>query len=360
MTEFDKKIKKLSRELQVPETYHEKVDEVLEKIEEKNVVVSKKKSVIKVVVVMAALCLMITGFLSFSSPDVAEASFFDTFRESIFDFLGIGEEDSQQMGIESKKEEAVSKPDLMIELQEVVMDTQNIYAVVKVTAPADVELKEGMTFDYFGFCQGANYNASKLVSGARECTLLETLREKKNVATFVVNISTDKQIKEGKEVTVFFKDLIAGPYEDTPQILVEGLWSLTFTSSYTNSEDITIKGTEDMKYSFQNTTAAIKSIKLLPSGMTVVSDVSNVPVDTLHTSDTRLTIRVKMLDGSEKTVDSPEEGEKTLVNNSSITEYEKKGKIYNKYVCQLEKAIDIRQVLGIYVEDCYVPLKNYE
>lgn len=37
-------------------------------------------------------------------------------------------EDSAKLGIESKKENAVSKPDLMMELQEVVMDTQNIFS----------------------------------------------------------------------------------------------------------------------------------------------------------------------------------------------------------------------------------------
>lgn len=360
MRGFDKKIKKLSKEFHVPETYHERVDEIMEMIQEENVCVPKRRPFVKVAMVMMALCLLITGYLCFSSAKVAEASFLETFKQTILDFFGVGEEDSQKMGIGSEKTEAVSKPDLMIELQEVVMDTQNIYAVVKITAPADVEFKEGMTFDYFGFCEGTNYNVSTVVPGARNCTLLEALDRKKNVATFVVSISTDKQIEENKEVTVFFKDLLAGPYDTSPEVLVEGMWSLSFAASYTTSEDVTVKGTADMEYPFLGTMATVTEVKLLPLGMTIVSDVSNVPADTLNTSDVRVVIRLKMIDGSEKIVDTPVEGEEMLVSSSSFAEYEKEGKSYHKYVCQFEKAIDTSQVLGVYIEDCYVPLKEFE
>lgn len=88
------------------------------------------------------------------------------YRDDLY-FLRIGEGESQDFGVESKKENAVSKPELMIELQEVIMDTQNIFAVVKIIAPPDVEFKEEMTFDYFGFCEGTNYNASYVIPGVR-------------------------------------------------------------------------------------------------------------------------------------------------------------------------------------------------
>ena len=201
---------------------------------------------------------------------------------------------------------------------------------------------------------------SNVVSGSRECTLLEVLNDKKNVATFVVNIAMDKQIKEGKEVTVFFENLIAGPYENKPEILVEGMWSLSFTASYTNSKEITVKGTNEMKYSFAGTKADIKKITLLPLGLTLVSDVSRVDLDTLHTTDTRFTIRLKMLDGKEKIVTSSKSEEESIEDSGSISEYEKKGRVYQKYVGQFKKAIDINQVLGIYIEDYYISLKKYE
>lgn len=360
MTKFDREIKKLSNEFQVPESYHEKVDELLEKIQEESVVTPKKKPFIKVAIVTAVFCLCITGFLFFSGAEVAEAGFLESFKQSIMDFWGMGKDESQELGIESKKKEAVSKPDLMIELQEVVMDTQSIYAVVKITAPASVQFKEGMTFDYFGFCEGTNYNSSDVLPGARDCTLLEVLQSKKNVATFVVDIATTEQIKEGKDVTVFFQNLIAGPYDDEPEILAEGMWSLSFAASYTNSKEITVKGTDDMKYPFAGTTADIRKITLLPLGLTLVSDVSNVPVDTLNTTDTRFIIRLKMIDGSEITVDSPKLEDDCLVSGASIKQYEKKGRTYQKYVGQFRKAVDIDKALGIYIADYYVPLKEYE
>lgn len=361
MTKFDKEVKRLSKEFQVPETYHEKVDEILEQIQEDRVTAPRKKPIVKVAAVIAALCFLITGYLFFSSAKVAEASFLESFKQTILDFFGMGEEESREIGIESEKEDAVSKPDLMMELQEVVMDTQNIYAVVKITAPPDVEFKEGMTFDYFGFCEGTNYNASAVIPGSRECSLLEVMKNKSNVATFVVNAGTDMQVEEGKEVTVFFKDLLDGPqYEDDTKVLVEGIWSFSFTASYTNSKEITVEGTDDMQFSFSYAKANIKKIKLLPLGLTLVSDVSAVDADTRNTTDTRFVIRLKMIDGSEIMVDSPDPEEDCLINGGSVGWYDKNGHSYQKYVGQFKKAIDIDQVLGIYIADYYVSLKEYE
>lgn len=361
MTEFDKKVKRLSKEFEVPETYHEKVDEILETIQKDCVAAPRKKWFVKVAAIMLAFCVMIIGLFFFSGAEVAKASFFETFKQTIMDFFGMGEGESQEFGIESKKEESVSKPDLMIELQEVVMDTQNIYAVIKITAPPEVEFKEGMTFDYFGFCEGTNYNASAVIPGSRECTLLEVMENKSNVATFVVNVGTDMQIGEGKEVTAFFKDLLDGPqYEDDTKVLVEGMWSFSFTASYTNSKEITVKGTEEMQYSFSYSKADIKKIKLLPLGLTLISDVSRVDAETRNTTDTRIVIRFKMIDGSEIIVDSPDIDDECLVNGGSIGYYDRKGRSYQKYVGQFGKAIDIEQVLGIYIADYYVPIKQYE
>lgn len=360
MAKFDKEIKKMSREFQVPETYHKKVDEILERIQEDHVAAPRKKLFVKVVMAMTVLCLFITGGLGFFHVEEAEAGILETFKHTIMDFFGLGEEESEKIGVESEKKEAVSKPDLMIELQEVVMDMQNIYAVVKITAPPSVAFKEGMTFDYFGFCEGANYNASAVVPGSRECVLLETMENRDNVATFVVNAATDEQIEEEKDMTIFFEDLISGPYEDEPEVLVEGIWSLSFTTSYTNTKDITIEGTEDMKYSFADTTADIEKIVLRPLGLTLVSDVSKVDTDTLYTTDTRFTIRLAMIDGSEIIVESPDPEDGCLVNGGSIGIYDQDGHHYQKYVGQFRHAVDVSQVLGIHIADYYVPFKEYE
>lgn len=360
MTKFDKKIKNMSKEFKVPETYHEKVDGILEGIREDSIAVPRKKPFVKVIIAMAALVILLTGGVCFSGEGVAEASFFENFKHVIMDFFGMGEEQAKQMGVGSEKIDAVGKPDLMLELKEVVMDTQNIYAVVKITAPSNVVFKEGVTFDYFGFCEGTNYNESSLVPGSRECTFIENLNGKKNVGMFVVSVGTDEQIAEGKDVAVFFENLIAGPYKGKPDILVEGIWSLSFNASYTNTKNITVKGTKDMKYSFAGAVADIKKVKLLPLGLTLVSDVSRVDTDTLNTTDTRFGIRLKMIDGSEIVVDSPKEGEDILVSGGSVGQYEKKGRVYQKYVGQFRKAIDISKVIGIYISDFYLPLKEYD
>ncbi len=360
MAELNRKIKELSNEFQVPESYCEKVDEILEKIREDSVVTPRKKIFMKMIIVMAVICVIITGLLFSYNAEVAEAGFLENFKQSIMDYFGMSEDELQDMGIEGDEKDAVSRQDLMFELQEVVMDTQNIYALIRITAPAGMEFKQGMTFDYFGFCEGTNYNVSNVVGGPRECNILEMMESKKNIATFVIDIAADRQIKEGKDVTVFFQNLIAGPYKDKPEVLVEGMWSLSFTASYTNSKEITVKGTDAMKYSFAGTTADIKKIKLLPLGITLISDVSRVDTDTRHTADTRFAIRLKMIDGSEKIVDSPNLEDDILVDSESVEDYDRKGRTYQKYIGQFKEAVNIDKVLGIYIADYYVPLKKFE
>ena len=356
MTEFDKNIQKRIKNMPIPDSYHEKVKEVLEKIEEDEPVpVKKKRHPVKAAAVI--LVLILAGSLAFSATR-AKAGFMELFTQNLLSFLGLEQESSKELGIESQKQESVSKPDLMMELEEVVMDTQNIYAVVKITAPPGIEFNESMSFDYFGFCEGTNFNASQVVAGARSCELLEVSKEKKNVATFVVNVVTDEQIPEGKEACVFFKDLIADPTETEPNVLVEGMWTLNFMAEYTKSQDITIEGTSDMSYPFLDTTATVKKIKLLPLGMTLKADVSNVPREDLGISDTRLTIRLKMADGSELIVQSPDPDAKEITSSGSMAESEKGDRTYLKYVSQFEKAVDINQILGVYIEDLYVPVRG--
>lgn len=360
MASFDRKVKKMAKEFQVPDSYYGKVDETLAKIKEDYVAPPRRKPYVKAALYIMILFVMIGGILLLSETKSAEASLLEAFKQTFFDFFGLDEKESETKGIESEKKTAVSKPDLLIELKEVVMDTQNIYAMIKITAPPDVEFKEGMTFDYFGFCEGTNYNVSGLVPGARECELFEVLDGKDNVGLFVVSISTDQQIAEGKDVTVFFENLIAGPYEDKPEILIEGIWSLSFTAAYTNSKNITVEGTDDMRYSFAGTTADIKEIDLLPLGLTLISDVSKVDIDTLNTTDTRFVIRMKMIDGSEIIVESPNLEDESFVSSGSIGQYEENGRVYQKYVGQFKEAVDISQVMGIYIADYYVPLKDYD
>lgn len=360
MDDFDKRIKDMTKEFQIPKSYYKKVDETLESIQNDSIPPSGRGRFLKVAIIMTLVCCLFIGYFCFFNTKRVNANFFETFKQTILEFLGIGDKESEEKGVESERDTAVSKPDLMIELREKVIDSQNMYLVVKITAPTDVEFAENITFDYFGFCKGSNYNTSNLLFGPNDCVLLEVLEEKKNVATYVVSIATDEKIEEDKEYTVFFKDLMQNPYGDNPQMLVEGIWSISFTATYTVTENIRVEGTEQMRYSLLHTTAAVKEIELLPLGMSIVSDVSLVPIDELHTSDTRITIRLKMIDGSELVVDSPDPETDVITSGGSISEYEEGGKVFYKYVSQFESAIEIDKVLGIYIEDCYVPLKANE
>lgn len=360
MAGFDRKIKKLSKKFKAPEQYHKRIDGILESIEEESIPTPRRRNSVRFAGIVVIVCVIVVGCLCLSSPEVAEASFLETFKQTIMDFFGMGENESQKIGVESEKEKAVSKSDLAIELQEKVMDEQNMYVVVKITAPSDVEFNEDISFEYFGFCKGSNYNASDLISGAKGCKLLETLETKKNVATYVVEVAADHKIEEGEEVTAFFKNLMSNPYGDNPQMLVEGMWRVTFTASYTVSEDIVVKGTEDMTYSFLDTQATVVKMKFTPLGMTLNSDVSNVPYEELNVSDTRITIRLKMIDGSEKIVISPDPETPVISNSGSDYFSQKKGRTYIKKSIQFQKALDIDQVLGVYIEDSYIPIKEFD
>lgn len=358
MTGFDRKIKESAKKFKVPESYHQRVDEVLESIKEGKEPSPIKKYSLRFAGTLLFLCCFLTACLFFLDTGEVEAGFFGTFKQTILSFLGIGNETTT--GIDSHKEMALSQSDLLIELQETVADSQNIYLMIKITAPAYVEFNENITFDYFGFCRGANYNTADLLSGATSCRLLEVLEGKKNIATYVMDISTDTSLEEGAEVTAFFKDLMLDPYGDSPQMLVEGLWSIPFTVSYTVSDKIELDGAQDMTYTFLNTTAAISKLTLTPLGITIDSDVSNVPSEDLGILDTNISIRLKMIDGSEKTVLSHDTEESTIMSGGSGYIYEKEGRTYLQYTCQFKETVDTNQVLGICIEDYYMPLKNYE
>lgn len=356
MRKLDKRIRDLSKGFQIPEEFDQRVEDTLNSIPEDNISVShiQKRGVIAF-----ACLLLLAGLLLFSTSEVAEASFLAHFKETIMDFFGIGEEESQTIGVGSDKEDSVSKPDLMIELQEKVIDSHNIYVVAKITAPANINFAEEISFDYFAFCKGNNYNEANLLSGAKECKLLEVLEGKNNIATYIVSLSTDEELKEGSEATVFFKDLMRDPYGDDPEMLVEGMWSVNFTMEYTVSEEVEVKGTPDMVYPFLDTTASLSELKLTPLGLTIVSDISNAPYDELGVSDTTIAVRLKMIDGSEKVVMSHDMEESTIISSGNSAFSPKKKKTYMTDTYQFEKTMDTSKVMGIYLEDCYVSVKEY-
>ena len=229
MNRFDKKIKELSKNIEIPASYDEKVDKVLLDIMKRDEAILEKKKDSRLVPRLAVCLLCIFCAISLYTLDV-HADIFSFFKETIMDFLGRGnsEEDLEGMGVESDKMSVGSKPDLMMELQESVIDSHSIYLLVKITAPTNIKFEENVLFDYFCFCRGTNYNLDQYIGGVISCELLEVSEDCPNMATYVVSLVFDEDLEEGCEVTVCFRDLMRDPYSFNPEPLVGGVWRLTF------------------------------------------------------------------------------------------------------------------------------------
>lgn len=356
MNNFDRKIREHARKVEIPEGYDEKIEQILqtlpeeEETEQKRVVWQPRRRL-----VFAAVLLLI---LTVAGMNVAEADagIFHRFKMTIMDILHIDQED-EELGVESRKEKIESKPELSMELQESVVDEQGVYLLVKITAPTSIAFEDKISFDYFAFCEGDNYNTDQLIGGGTDCRLLEKDQEKQNEAVYVVNLTADMKQYRDKNVTVCFKDLTRDPNGDSPEVLVEGMWSITFPAEMTVKNKVLLRGNEKMEFPFINTTAYVKSIKLTPLGITLTADVSKVPFEDLGVSDTSIGIRLKMIDGSEISVSSPEPGEKWIVESGSIEFDQKKGHSYEKCIYSFREAVSVAKVAGIYVQDLYVPVE---
>lgn len=358
MTRFDRNIKKAAKNFKVPESYEKRVEETIQSLSEDDVSFpcERPKKSYKGMLVFVCACLIC--MVLFSTAEVTQAGFLEMFRETIIDFLGIETKESKSMGIESRKDNAVSKPDLMIELQEKVIDSQNIYLIVKVTAPADIVFRDEIGFDYFAFSEGTNYNSEYLLPGARDCQLLEVLKGKSNIATYIVNLSSTQELQEGMEVTAFFKDLVDDPLSEHPNVLVEGMWSVTFVVEPTVSEVIQIKGTPGMTYTFLDTPAKLEKLQLTPLGLTFVADISEVDHEQLGFADTSMVIRLKMIDNSELTVSSHDMEAYTITNSSSYSFEETDANIWITATYQFDTPISVAQVSGVYLEDYYLSFRE--
>lgn len=362
MKDFDRKIKKMSREFSVPQQYHQKVDELLESIreDEEEKSLPLKKYFVRAAGAVVVVCLLFTGYLLFSNPKEAKADFFGMFMQTIVDFFGKDEDAAGKIGIKSEKGLSSAKQDLMIELKEKVINKHNIYLMIQIVAPPEIEFQEKIGFDYFGFCRGANYNADGLLPGVTDCKLLEVLEGRESVASYVVSISTTEELQEEETVCVFFKDLMADPYGDGRQMLVEGMWSVSFSISYTVTDEVTAQGTAETTYPFLGTEAVFRELRLTPLGIDVISDVSQVDYDSLGVSDTNIAIVLQMIDGSKKAVAGSGGPEEVIEGTGSQYVYQEEEQTFIEYTQQFEEPLDISQVIGVYVGDCYVPLVGME
>ncbi len=358
MNNFDKRIREHARKVEIPEGYDERIEQILQTLPPEDET-EQKKSVWhpqRRFVFAAAFALILVVAVAGMNVAEANAGIFHRFKMTIMDILGIDQED-EELGVESRKEKIESKPELSLELQESVVDEQGVYLLVKITAPVSVEFDKKISFDYFAFCEGEHYNTDNLIGGGTDCRLLEKDPEKPNEAVYVVNLTSDMKKYQDKNVTVSFKDLTRDPNGDSPEVLVEGMWSITFPAEMTVKNKVVIKGNEKLEFPFVNTTAYVDKIKLTPLGITVTADVSRMPFEDLGVSDTSIEIRLKMIDGSELAVSSPEQGQKWIVESGSIEFDQKKGHSYEKCIYFFQEAINVAKVAGIYVQDLYVPVE---
>ena len=160
MNKFDKEIKKLTKNIEVPASYDEKVDKVLLDIMKRDEIILEKKRNSRLLFRLAVCLICICCAISLYTLD-AQANIFSFFKETILDFLGRGnsEEEIEEMGVESEKQSVESKPDLMMELQESVIDSHSFYLLVKMTATPGIRFEEDVLFDYYCFCEGSNYSS---------------------------------------------------------------------------------------------------------------------------------------------------------------------------------------------------------
>ena len=320
---------------------------------------SRKKSTwTKLICFIACLILVSILGATVAGSGMVEAGLFKEFKMNIMHLLGLEEEETEELGIESEQLNIVSKPDLMIELKETVIDKQNIYMLVQVTAPANVQFSEDISFQYFAFCKGNNYNPDTILGGPTSCKLFEVLEGSSNKATYVVSLLNGEEVPEGSSVTACFMNLSKNPYSDTPEMLVEGMWSITFPVHYTVTEDICIEGTEQMEFSYINTMASVETLQITPLGMVLLADVSDFPYDQLALNDTGIEVRLKMIDGSEQLVYSHDWEKETIISSSSYSFEKEEGdeKHYQRNDYEFMEPLDLSKIVGIYIEELYIPL----
>lgn len=358
MTQFDEKLKELSKDMKIPDTYSRRVSETLDALPEQTQKKSKRTGR-RPVYRVAVCCVIIIVILSLGAIGV-NANIFDDFKQTLMNYFHIGTESTPgELGVETKTEEAVSQPDLFLELKETVVGSHNIYLLFQITAPKNISFADNITFDYFAFCRGENYSADEIISGVSDCSLMEIKSGKENEALYVMTISSDEKIPEGERVTAYFKDLMIDPFGDAPEMLVEGMWKLTFTADYTVTDEISCTDIEDGAFPYINDTAYVKEINITPLGMTVVSDVTNIPGDVLGVSDTSIRIRLKLVDGSELLIMSHDFEEELATESGSFMYDIVDDVAYQTNQFEFKEVMALETILGVYVEDTYIPIVDY-
>ncbi len=357
MKEFDKKIRELAKDVKIPEEYNRRVEEVLCKIPElEDHTTIKRRNPYKRIAFAVACLVCVIGLLHISSNET-EAGLFAEFKMTIMKFLNLDEEESDELGVESENTIIQSKPDLQIELRETVTDKNSIYLLIQITGSKEIEFDENIGFEYFAFCKGENYVSEKIVTGVKECQFVERIEERPNMATYVVSIMADEELIEDENITLYMKNLLRNPDTASPELLVEGMWSITFPVFYTVEEEIEVECRSDMEFPYVNTTAFVKELRITPLGMVLTTDISNFPREELGVTDTRLEIRMRMLDGTEHIMSTRDLDSMDYFATGDVVINEDGDKTYQTNNYMFGDTLDIRKIAGICIEDLYIPIE---
>ncbi|MBQ4068744.1 MAG: sigma-70 family RNA polymerase sigma factor [Lachnospiraceae bacterium] len=353
-------IKEIGEVLNIPiGTVKSRMNRGRDMLKERLPIAKKKKNSKGLFIVV--LCLTVLGLVFSLNVIVVRARLFDGFRNRIMDIFTVSDKDTgtikepESLGISSEEQNITSKPDLMIELKESIIDKKNIYLLIEVTAPASVEFNEDIAFEYYAFCKGSNYNSSDILGGAKECKLFEVQQNSPNRATYILSLLSVDELIEDSEVTLSLRNLTDKPLSDNPTMLVEGMWGITFNVDYTIREEIMLEN-NNVEFPFVNTTAKVENIRITPIGMTFMTDVSKFPYDELAITDTSIHISIKMVDGTEYLIESHDFEEITFISSGAVNYVQEGDKHYLQKEYEFEEQIDVNKIMGIYVEDIFIPV----
>lgn len=355
MNDFDKKLRKMVEDTELPEAYNQRIDDTLQSLPEKNAFNYREKNH---GIVRVAVCVILVICILMIPARMTNANIFSEFKQTLMEFFHIGEDTaSDDYGVESYRDGVISRPDLFFELKEKIIDSHSIYLLVSITAPTDIEFTDKVGFDYFAFSEGSSFNADNLIGGSIDCKLFEVKEDKPNVATFVVSLATSQEIAEDTEITVYFKDMMLDPYGENPRMLVEGIWSMAFMTAYTVSESKVVEGTEDMRFSHGGGTASLTKLELSPLGILVEADVTEFHyADNAYSDAASFALTLKMVDGTEFVITSNDSDEQWYVSSGDVSYNQEDGKEFQTGQYEFQEMIDISRVVGVYVGDLYISL----
>lgn len=361
MSSFDKELRKRSKKIKVPENYEKKIEEILIGLPAEKQTTRYGKRFGARRIIQLAVCILVIvgiGILGVTSTD---ANIFESFKKTIMSFFESEDGSApEKLGVKSQQNYAQSKSDLMLELRESIIDRNSIYLLVKVTAPADVVFDSDVGFEYFAFYKEQTQESKELLGGVTDCRLLEVLEEE-HAATYVVSLSTTEEIVDGASLYVTFKNMMQDPNGDDAQLLVEGLWSFAFTADYTVTEQLSAEGVADKRLLFLEDEATVRSVVVTPLGMELSVWITQKDYELAAVSNDRLDIRLKMLDDSEAVLMCHDiEVETPYISSAGMEFSENEEGPCVTYQFEFEQVQDLKQVLGVCVDDVFVPLRNIE